>query len=172
MPGNSPPKHSLAYKLDRLFTTLHPAGRGEYTLQEVIDGIRAQGGPTLSAAYLWQLRNGTRDNPRKDHLDALARFFGVNPSYFFDGEAADQYDRDLDLIGAMRDAGVRNIAFKLSLLAADEQRVALNIIEQLGTLRERATEAPPSWDGIERRRGGDRRGGVDDDATGPAETTR
>ncbi len=139
-----PSRQSLAYKLNRLFQTLHPAGRGEFTLQEVLDGIKAQGGPTLSMAYLWQLRNGVRDNPRKEHLEALAKFFGVNPAYFFDNEFADRIESQLDQLAAMRDAGVRAIALSASHLNSDEQQVVLNLIEQIGQLRRRGNNAPAS----------------------------
>ncbi len=135
-----PPQHSLAHKLERLFKTLHPAGRGEYTLQEVIDGIRAQGGPTLSIAYLWQLRAGVRDNPRKEHLEALAKFFQVNPSYFFDGEVADRVESQLDLIAAMRDAEVQEIALSASALTPEGRRAIAAMIEQVRQLQNEPTK--------------------------------
>lgn len=75
---------TLAARIDHLIATVHPAGRGPYSYQEVADGIRAQGGPTISAQYLNQLHRGRRDNPTKQHLEALARYFGVPVGYFFD----------------------------------------------------------------------------------------
>ena len=72
------PPPSLASKLDRLFQAVRPGGRGEYSYQEVADAIRAERGPTISATYLWQLRKGLRDNPTRNHLAALARFFGLD----------------------------------------------------------------------------------------------
>src|SRR2546427_7968433 len=65
----------LAERVDRLFRTIHPRNRGEYSFEEVAEAIRARGGPTVSATYLWQLRKGLRDNPTKKHLEALADFF-------------------------------------------------------------------------------------------------
>lgn len=106
------PAKTLAQKLDRLFRAAHPRGRSEYTLEEVAEGIRARGGPTISVSYLWQLRRGERDNPRKSHLQALAEFFGVSPAYFFDDEAAARIDAQLELLAALRDASVRHLALR------------------------------------------------------------
>jgi transcriptional regulator with XRE-family HTH domain len=105
---------TLSEKLDHLFRTVHPADRGEYSHQEVADGVHRLGGPTISASYVWQLRRGDRDNPTMRHLEALAAFFGVPPAYFFDeDEAAAQAIRsELELLAALRDAGVRRIALR------------------------------------------------------------
>ena len=86
-----PARRSLAEKVDHLFKTVR-SDKGEYTHEEVASALREAGGPTISATYVWQLRKGIRDNPRKHHLEALAKFFGVAPSYFFDEEAAQQID--------------------------------------------------------------------------------
>jgi hypothetical protein len=49
---------SLAGKQNPLFSVVRPAN-GEYTFDEVAGGIRAQGGPTISATDLWQLRKAS-----------------------------------------------------------------------------------------------------------------
>ncbi len=131
---------TLADKLNHLFKTVHPRNRGEYSLQEVCDGIRELGGPRMTSNYLWQLRNGQRDNPSKAHLEALGRFFGIDPKYFLDSGTADQIDKELELIVARRDAGIRNLALRASQLTPAALQVALNIIEQVGQLEARAAE--------------------------------
>ena len=138
-----PATGDLSYKLNRLFATMHPRGRGEYTLQEVIDGIRAQGGPTLSITYLWQLRHGVKDNPTKQHLEALAQFFGVNPAYFFDRKVAARVEEQLDLLAAMRDAGVYNIAQRASELDPGGRRTVTVMIEELRRMQGLPTDPPP-----------------------------
>src|SRR5947208_2004720 len=82
--AEAPLQTPLSQKLDFLSRSVHPPERGEYTFEEVADAVRAGGGPTISATYIWQLRKGIRDNPTKKHLEALAGFFGVPPAYFFD----------------------------------------------------------------------------------------
>jgi transcriptional regulator with XRE-family HTH domain len=103
----------LAAKVNRLFSVVRRSSDGdEYTFEEVAEAIKAQGGPTISATYLWQLRKGLRDNPTKRHLEALARFFGVPPAYFFDDAEAERIDAELALLAALRDASVRQIALR------------------------------------------------------------
>ncbi len=124
--GNTP---DLAWKINRLFETMHPTGR-EYTLQDVVDGIRAQGGPHLSPAYLWQLRHGVRTNPTKEHLEAIATFFGVSPAYFYDDPAArDLIDR-LALAGALQNEHVAKLALRANGLSDETLAAVAQIIEQ------------------------------------------
>lgn len=122
---------TLAEKLDHLFRTIHPTGRGEHSYAEVADGIRARGGPTVSASYLWELRTGRADNPTKKHLEALADFFGVNPSYFFDEKSVARIDAQLDLLAALRDAGVREIALRAFGLSPRGLTALRGVIEHI-----------------------------------------
>jgi len=108
---------SLAEKLERLFHAVHPAGRPPYSNAEVAAAMQRDGGPTVSATYLWQLRRGIRTNPTKAHLEAMAHFFGVHPSYFFDETSASDIDAQLALLALVRDAGVRAIALRSSGLS-------------------------------------------------------
>jgi transcriptional regulator with XRE-family HTH domain len=103
---------SFAERLDHLFRTVHPPGRGEYSYREVAKAIEDSGGPTISASYLHQLRTGLKDNPTKRHIEALAGFFGVPASYFFDDGDAARIDAELELLAALRDSGVRQIAMR------------------------------------------------------------
>ena len=145
----------LAAKLDRLFRTVHPPGRGEYSLEEVAEGIRARGGPSISGAYIWQLRAGKRVNPTMSTLEALADFFGVPAGYFLDDGVQERIDSQLDLLAAMRDAGVSRIALRSFGLSAESLRAIAGVIEnarRLEGLPEVDERARPG-----RRPGGDRR---------------
>jgi transcriptional regulator with XRE-family HTH domain len=119
MPGAVPPTRTLAKKIDHLFRTIHPVDQGEYSYAEVASAINERGGPTISAAYVWQLRKGLRDNPTKKHLEALANFFGVSPIYFFDDDAASRIDSELELLVALRDSSVRRIALRATGLSPE-----------------------------------------------------
>jgi transcriptional regulator with XRE-family HTH domain len=120
---------ALAWKINRLFETMHPEGR-EYKLGEVVEGIRAQGGPQLSPAYLWQLRHGVRTNPTKEHLEAIATFFGVSPAYFYDDPAArDLIDR-LALADALQNDQVARLALRANGLSGETLAAVGRIIEQ------------------------------------------
>ena len=123
---------TLAEKLDALFGAVHPRGR-EYTHEEVARGAEAIGGPTISATYVWQLRKGMRDNPTKHHLEALAGFFGVPPAYFFDDEASDNIAAELEMLAALRDEDVRNVAMRAASLTPEARAALAQLIEQLDT---------------------------------------
>lgn len=122
---------TLAEKIDHLFRTIHRRGRGEISYAEVAEGIRDRGGPTISASYLWELRTGRADNPTKKHLEALADFFGVRPSYFFDEEAATRIEQQLDLLAALRDSGVRTIALRARGLSPEGLAAIRGVIEHV-----------------------------------------
>ncbi|MCS7480670.1 XRE family transcriptional regulator [Umezawaea endophytica] len=106
---------SLTERLDRLFRTVHPANRGEYTYEEVASAIREQG-TMISHTYVWQLRKGIRDNPTKRHLEALASFFGVPASYFLDDDTS-AADAQLELLATLRDDPVRSLALRAAELS-------------------------------------------------------
>jgi transcriptional regulator with XRE-family HTH domain len=93
--------------------------REPYSNEEVARACREATGESFSTTYLWQLRTGRRDNPTKRHLEALARFFGVPPAYFFDDEQSTKIEEELALLGALRDAGVRDVALRAVTLSAD-----------------------------------------------------
>jgi transcriptional regulator with XRE-family HTH domain len=141
---------SLAAKLDKLFQAVRPGGRGEYSYQEVADAIRGEGGPTISATYLWQLRKGLRDNPTRNHLAALARFFGVSPAYFFDEDAAEVVDAQLSLLAAMRDASVRSVALRAAGLSVESLAAVQVVIDHARRLEglepDTAAEPDPGLD--------------------------
>lgn len=141
--GGARAAKTLAQKLDHLFKTVHPGGRGEYTYQEVANALQEQGGPTISATYVWQLRRGDRDNPTKRHLEALASFFGVPVSYFFD-ETTEQIDAELELLAVLRDAGVKNIALRASELPPDSLESIRQIIEVMRGVNGLPTDTTPT----------------------------
>lgn len=125
---------SLAEKLNHLFATVHPSGRPERSSEEVAEAISARGGPTISATYIWQLRKGLRDNPTKKHLEALADFFGVPPAYFFNDAAAVRIDAELDLLSALRDAPVRQVALRASGLSPQSLKAIAEMIDRVRQL--------------------------------------
>src|ERR1700733_15205061 len=138
------PPSPLSTKLDRLFQAVRPGGRGEYSYQEVADTIRNGGGPTISTTYLWQLRKGLRDNPTRNHLAALARFFGVSPAYFFDEDAAEVVDAQLSLLAAMRDASVRSVALRAAGLSVESLAAVQVVIDHARRLEGLEPEARPA----------------------------
>lgn len=134
---------TVAAKIEELFQTMHPAGRGPYSLQEVSDGIREQSGTSISVNQLWELRRGKKTNPRRDQLQALARWFKVPARYFFDDDdEAAEIHASLALIGALRHAEVEEIAVRAAKLSSAGRRMVTAVI---GHVEE--------WEAAPRRRG-------------------
>jgi transcriptional regulator with XRE-family HTH domain len=132
---------TLADKLDHLFHQVHPGHRGPYSNDEVAAAI-SNGDPenSISGTYIWQLRKGKRTNPRFKHLEMLANFFGVPLAYFFDEHEAARINQELELLAAMRDGGVRQIAMRMHGLSPESLRPLADLIEQLRRLQGLADE--------------------------------
>lgn len=78
---------TIAKRLDDLFTqTAGPKGR-PITLQEIIRKMEERGISSMSLSYLQQLRSGQAENPRLQHLRALADVFDVPLSYFLEEDS-------------------------------------------------------------------------------------
>lgn len=86
---------TLADRLNHLFATVRPREGREYSNEHVAAAIGREGSVTISQSYIWALRKGSKDNPTMKHLEALARFFGVPVSYFFDDEVTGRVNEQL-----------------------------------------------------------------------------
>jgi transcriptional regulator with XRE-family HTH domain len=121
---------TFARKLDRLFQSVRPPGGGEYTYAEVSAGIAARGVATISDTYLCDLRNGTKENPRIRHVEALADFFGVPISYFLDGDESARLFDQLETLPAAANASVRRIALRAVDLSPETLEAVAGMIER------------------------------------------
>jgi transcriptional regulator with XRE-family HTH domain len=148
MNSDGVPAGSFAARLDHLFRTVHPPNRGEYSYREVAKAVDEDaGGPTISASYLHQLRTGAKDNPTKRHIEALAQFFGVPPSYFFDAADAARIDEELQLLAALRDSGVKQIAMRAAGLPPQGLESVRQMIELARSVSGLPDAAAPGSDG-------------------------
>lgn len=136
---------ALAARIEHLIKTVHPAGRGPYTLAEISEGIRQQNnGLTISEGYLSQLQNGRRLNPSKLQLEAIARFFGVSVAYFFDDTAAKETDEQLALLQALRDTGLKEVLMRSLELDSAGRAFLTQMVRQLGDLQQTRNPAKRS----------------------------
>lgn len=122
---------TFSARLNRLFDTVYPPGRGPHTSAEVIAALKAEG-ITMSAPYLSQLRSGNRTNPSSATMAALANFFRIKSSYFTDDEYYEKLDKELAWVATLRDDGVRRIALRASELSPEGQ---LDVMERINELR-------------------------------------
>jgi hypothetical protein len=105
------PDKLLASRLDHLFQTIHPGRAKPYTPADVAAAINdAAGEQVTSGTYVWQLKTGRRDNPTYKLLIGLSRFFGVSPTYFFDEAETERDALPAEVMLALKDDAVRDIA--------------------------------------------------------------
>src|SRR6202035_4283653 len=121
---------TFAARLNRLFDTVCPPGRGPHTSAEVIAALKAEG-ITMSAPYLSQLRSGNRTNPSSTTMAALANFFRIKPAYFTDDEYYEKLDTELSWMITMRDEGVRRIATRARGLSIESQEDLVQRVDEL-----------------------------------------
>ena len=131
----------LSDRLEYLFRTVHPKDRGPYTPAEVAEAVNeAAGERVISSTYVWQLRTGRRDNPTQRHLSALAAFFGVSPMYFFDETEADRDAVPPELVAALKDDDVRDMALRATGLSERSLRAIRDMIESARAVEGLAAE--------------------------------
>ncbi|MFR9798244.1 XRE family transcriptional regulator [Streptomyces sp. MS06] len=145
MPETDGGAAALAEKIETLFRVVRRPDRTPYSNEEVARACREATGESFSATYLWQLRTGRRDNPTKRHLEALAGFFQVPPAYFFDGEEAAAVGRELEVLGALRDAGVQRVALRAVGLSPEGLDTVSELIDVIAR-REAARRGGPGQD--------------------------
>jgi transcriptional regulator with XRE-family HTH domain len=137
----------LESRLARLFATVHPEDRGPYTPAEVAAAINeAAGDKVISEVYVWQLKTGRRDNPTYKHVIALARFFGVSPTYFFPESDVERGSVPAEVAVALQDDKVRDIALRAAGLSGRSLKAISDMVDSA-----RAMEEPAPSRRVQRR---------------------
>jgi transcriptional regulator with XRE-family HTH domain len=85
------------------------------------------------------LLSGKQTNPTKAVLELLAEFFRVPTAYFFDDAMATRLGAELELVAALRDAGVRDLALRVAGLDDDARQAVLAMIDALQKMRGRTS---------------------------------
>jgi len=101
-------------------------------MDEVAAAIAKRGHEHVSANYIWMLRKGLRDNPTLRAVEALAHFFGVPPSYFFeDDDLVPRLGTQLDPLAKMRDSCIRDLKLRAAELSPETRVAAARMIDIL-----------------------------------------
>jgi transcriptional regulator with XRE-family HTH domain len=96
----------------------------------VAEGI----GNKASSAYLWRIRNDKpgAQKPGFEIIEALAEFFGVPTDYFSSNRPMTQeFEQDLKLAAALRQAGVQRIALRSKDLNEEGRKAVLEVIKHI-----------------------------------------
>lgn len=134
--GKDPDNGELASRLNRLFEVMRKAGTSPLSNAAAATAITTKTGVPISPAYLWQLRSGIKTNPTVTHLRAIADFFGVPASYLIDRDTDPAIDAQLNLLQALRDNGVRDLAARASGLTPQALNSLAVMIDHLRELEQ------------------------------------
>ena len=129
-PEHDQGRQSFAGKLTYLIETVHPPDRGPYSYREIAAGIADHPG-TMTAAHINQLVSGKQPHPRIHYVEALASFFGVPVTYFFDEDAAARIADQITQVSAWRDTEARHIAERVVELNSRDRNTVTNLIDSL-----------------------------------------
>ncbi|WP_020660276.1 hypothetical protein [Amycolatopsis benzoatilytica] len=124
---------SFARRLAHLIATVHPPDRKPYSYREIAQGVADVTGVTMSATHVQQLAVGARRDPKRSHIQALAKFFGVPVTYFFDDEVAGQVDEQVANVVAWRDTQARDLAQRAMRLSPRDRETVSALMDQLGS---------------------------------------
>lgn len=133
MTSQTDPPATLAQRIDLLFRTIHPGRRRPYSMREAASQINtAAGHQVISHGYLWSLRKGTKTNPSIIQIAAIAAFFGVPPSYFFDTPGEPTVDPAIKI--ALSDDKVREVILRAHGLPEPALRALMDLADSARTL--------------------------------------
>ncbi|WP_459974739.1 XRE family transcriptional regulator [Mycobacterium sp. MUNTM1] len=132
----------LAARLNRLFEVMRKPNTPALSNAAAAAAITEKTGVSISPAYLWQLRNGIKDNPTVAHLRAIAEFFGLPASYLIDDDPDPNIDAQLNLLQALRDNGVRDLALRASGLTPQALNSLAAMIDHVRKLERLPPIAP------------------------------
>ena len=131
----------FAARLNKLFETVHPPGRKPHTNAEVANALVAAG-HHISKPYISLLRSGQRCNPSDETVAAFAKFFKVEPAYFFNDVYATKVDHDLELVTRLQGYGLRRLTTRAFDLSEESQALLTTLAEKLRAA-EGLPEIPP-----------------------------
>jgi transcriptional regulator with XRE-family HTH domain len=143
----APNDFELSAKLNKLFDTMRKPSDPPLSNAAAAEAITRRTGVSISPAYLWQLRNGVKANPTVQHLRAIAEFFGVPASYLIDRDPDPGIDAQLNLLQALRDSGVRDLALRASGLPPQAINSLAVIIDNIRDLERLPPVAPAAKSG-------------------------
>lgn len=134
--GGAQAGSELAAKLNRLFEVMAKPSAQPLSNATAAAAISKQTGVSISPTYLWQLRAGQKTNPTVQHLRAIAAYFGVPASYLIDPDTDSKIEKQLELLQALRDRGVRDLAMRASGLTPETISSLAAMIDQARKLEQ------------------------------------
>ncbi|WP_155981279.1 hypothetical protein [Nocardia sp. BMG111209] len=123
---------SLAERTDMLFRALHSGPNNEPSAEDVAEAMQGRGF-TTQATVLADIRSGRIGDAAPELLAAIAEHFGQEPWYLTDPGDADRVlalHTQLDLLRALRDAGVNRVRLRGTPTSSDRQALIRSLTER------------------------------------------
>jgi transcriptional regulator with XRE-family HTH domain len=127
--GDAGAGDTFAVQLRRLFDSVRTEEGNKYTPREVAEELTRRG-HKLSKSHVYALINGESD-PSHAVVNALAGFFGVPLDYFADSERGRELNRQYEVLAALGEKNVQQIAYRASGLPPEKLRSILDYIDYL-----------------------------------------
>lgn len=126
-------RHTFAEQLNELF-----ARAPRRTTSTAVARALTEQGCSISTPYLSQLRTGVRTRPADRYVRAIAEFFDVPLSHFYETPFEDESEtglgRDLELIHTIHDDAVRRLLCHAHGLSAASLDILLRFEDHLRVL--------------------------------------
>lgn len=104
---------TFAAKLGRLFDVCRSRGQPEQSTEEVARAVSQIIGRPITSNQICALRDENSAAPDRDIVRGLVRHFGVPVDYLTStGAHAEHVDKQLQLLAAARDAGIKWLALR------------------------------------------------------------
>ncbi|MDH6540307.1 hypothetical protein ACFXJO_10425 [Streptomyces lavendulae] len=140
VPGPGAP---FSDRLNFLFDRVRPPGAEEYTNAHVARTISSYGEDSYTRSHISYLRAGKR-TPTITMIPLLARFFGVEASYFVEDEVTRRITTQFEILRKLKENGVEQIALRAMGVSAAGQRKVLAALEAVR--KEEGLPADPERD--------------------------
>ncbi len=136
VPEDFPVQGTFAEKLDYLCRVIHPSDRGPYTLEELGRAF------DVSPQYVHALRRGTKTKPTIEVVQRIADFFGIPSGAFFNDrpQEAQQAADEVAAFIALRDAGIRQVALRLTGRTPEEREEILGLVDHVRQMQDARRE--------------------------------
>lgn len=113
MIDTSDPALTFAAKLNRLFNVCRSRDQLEQSAEEVARSVSHIIGRPVTGSQISALRDESVTTPEHDIVRGLATHFGVSAEYLTStGAHAEHVDKQLRLLAAARDAGVKRLTLR------------------------------------------------------------
>ncbi len=128
----------FAVRLNKLFDSMPAPGARPHTNSAIAAQLTAWGHP-ISKPYISQLREGTRLDPSRETIAALARYFRVRPGYLTAGDHLSPLGPDHDLLIRLQSDRLRDLCLRAYDLSEESQNLLTAMADRL-RLSERLPE--------------------------------